>query len=235
MPARKPITNFSRGEFGPELYGRVDIPQYEAGAKKLKNFIVQRYGGAAFRPGFRYVSAIPDVARISLIPFQYSIEASYVLVMSELTMSLAANGGMVVEEDLKIVSVSYGATTTLEIPFHDYAIGDRINLSGNTGPLGLNGRSVKVLSVPGANHVEVELNSIGFEALTASTGTVRVATPVAPPAPEAPLPAPPPPPEAPVTDVNTYEPPTYFDGSEGGTYDDYVGGGGYWSKLSGSL
>ncbi len=201
MATRKLISNFSRGEFGPALYGRVDIPQYEAGAKDLKNFIVQRYGGAAFRPGLRFVAPITgDVATTQrLVPFQYSIEQSYALVVGDEEMTIAAVGGMVVEEDLQLVSATNAAQIVAEIPFHDFAVGDILYLDGNSGMDELNRRFVEVVAVPDANHVTLNVDSTAFGALTVSTGIVRVGAPAAPPAPEPPPPAPPAPPDPPAT------------------------------------
>lgn len=229
MPARLPITNFSRGEFGPQLYGRVDLPQYNAGARELTNFIVQRYGGVRFRDGFRYVAPVlEDLDKeVKLVPFQYSIDQAYVVVMRDKKMNVAAGGGMVLEEDLKIHSVSYGPTTTLQIPYHDYAVGDWLYLNGNTGPAGLNNRFVEVIAVPDANHVTVDLDSSAYVPLTASTGITRSGAPTPPPTPEAPPPSPPPPtPPPPVgsgesnvspeDSVSSGPPSSYYDPGTGG-------------------
>lgn len=200
MTARYSITNFSRGEFGPELYGRVDVGHYGAGAKQLKNFLVQRYGGVRFRDGFRFVAPVFEEdldVKVKLAPFQFSIDQAYVLVMRDEIMNVAALGGMVLEEDLEIQSVTYGATTTLEVPFHDMVVGQWVYLTGNTGPAGLNGRFVKIVAVPDANHIAVALNSIGYPALTASTGATRASAPTTPPVPEPSPPTPPPAPDPP--------------------------------------
>jgi hypothetical protein len=218
MPARFPITNFSRGEFGPQLYGRIDVAHYTAGAKQLKNFMVQRYGGVRFRDGFRFVGPIFGDAdsAIRLVPFQFSIEQAYILAMRDEVMNVAALGGYVLEEDLEIQSVTYGATTTIEVPFHDMVIGEMVYLTGNTGPAGLNGRFVEIIGVPDADHLELDLDTTGYAALTASTGITRVGAPTPPPAPEPPPPPPPPPPTP---------PPTGGGGGTGGTGSGSGGGG----------
>lgn len=196
--ARNTVTNFSRGEFGPQLYGRVDVPQYNAGAKEITNFIVQRYGGAAFRPGFRYIGEVDDKTKTHrYIPFTYSIEQAYVLVLEDSKMRVLASGGFVTEDNLKIESVTTGLTTILEVRYHQWVIGDRIYIDGVVGMTELNGRYATVLSVPDANHVEVDINSYDFTLFLSSDGTTRVGAPAAPPAPEAP-PALPPDPPAPV-------------------------------------
>lgn len=206
---RQVLTNFSKGELGPELYGRIDTPQYRAAAKRISNFIIQKYGGLAFRPGTRYVGPADGTVEEAqrYVPFEFGLEQSYVLPLWGSSMRALALGGMVLEEDdLEIQSVATGATTTLEIPYHQYAIGDRIYLDGNSGMTQLNGRFADVTAVPDGNHVTININSTGFDALTASTGITRVAPPPPPP----PAPPPPPPPPAP-------EPPPYVGGG-GGTY-----------------
>lgn len=196
MP-RQTVTNFSRGEFGPQLYGRVDVPQYSAGAKQIINWIIQRYGGIAFRPGFRFVGEVRDPTKTHrYVPFVYSIEQAYVLVLEDSRMNVLANGGFVTYDNLKIISITPGATTILEIPFHDMPVGGRIYIDGVVGATGLNGRFATILSVPDANHIEVDINSTTFAAFYSSDGITRTGPPVAPPAPEAPPPAPPAP-EAP--------------------------------------
>ena len=214
MAAKLPLTNFSKGEFAPLLYARVDVPQYQAGAKRVENFIIQRYGGLSFRPGFRFAGEVDTFEHnYRMVPFVADQNQGYIQLFGNFLMRVMAQGGFVLEEDLKIVSVVTGATTTFEIPFHDYAIGDRIYLDGNTG-MPLDGRFVTVLSVPDADHIEVDLDSTGFAALTDSTGIVRVAAPPPPPEPDpAPLPDPTPLPDP---------PPTGGGGGSGGS----LGGGG---------
>jgi hypothetical protein len=199
MP-RQSITNFSRGEFGPELYGRVDIPQYNAGAKELTNFIIQRYGGAAFRPGFRFVGEVDDAAgAYRYMPFQFSVEQAYVIVYGDSAMRLLADGGMVTEDDLKIISATRANPIVVEVPFHDMIVGDRVYLDGNSGMEELNGRFAKVADVIDDNHIALSVDSTAFGNLTDSTGIVRTEAPAPPPDPEPAPPPPPPPPPPPIT------------------------------------
>jgi hypothetical protein len=194
------VTNFSRGEFAPELYGRVDIPEYSAGAKRLRNFVIQRYGGLAFRPGFQFVGEVDDKTETyALRAFQYSVDQAYILLLGDSKMQVLAHGGFVAEDNLEIHSVGVGGATTLEIPFHDMAVGDRGYIDGVEGMVELNGRFVEVIGVPDADHITIDLSSVGFDAFVSSDGITRVGTPAPPPAPEAPPPAPPAPPTPPET------------------------------------
>lgn len=74
------ITNFTRGELSPLLYGRVDFDGYYKGAKHIENFVVLPQGGLIRRPGFKAIKPVKDsTTSIRLIPFQFSTEQGYVL------------------------------------------------------------------------------------------------------------------------------------------------------------
>lgn len=200
MP-RLAITNFSKGEFGPELYGRVDIPQYSAGVKAGLNFLIQRYGGMAFRPGFRFAGEVDDKDKdYRLSGFQYSIDQAYIQLHGDAQTRFFAEGGFIVEVDLRIFSVTKEAQAILEIPFHDYVVGERIWLDGFFGGMTeMNNRYARVLEVIDPSHVRVDIDSTNFSNFNETTGFIRGAPPVAPPAPEPPPPAPPAEPDPPLT------------------------------------
>lgn len=200
MP-RYTVTNFSRGEFAPQLYGRVDVPQYNAGAKQLLNFIIQRYGGVSFRPGFRFVGLCDDFGTPGLlhryVPFQFSIDQAYVVDLGHTHMRLLAQGGYVTEDDLKVEAITKGATTLVKASFHSIGIDSRVYFDGITGMTEINGQTAGVISVPDADHIVVDIDSTNYGTYTGSTGIVRSGAPTpppAPPAPPSPQPAPPPPP-----------------------------------------
>lgn len=194
-----PFTNFTKGELAPELQARIDTSQYSAGARKVRNFIIQRYGGLMFRPGFRFVmEADSPLKKVRLVPFQYNIEQSYVVVLEDKTMRLLARGGAVVEQNLKITAITKAANAKVTAAFHSYVVGDRVYFSGIVGMTELNGRVATVVSVVDANNFTIDVNSTGFTAFTSSDGDTRTGAPTAPPAaeppPAAPAPAPAPPP-----------------------------------------
>lgn len=182
--AKAALTNFSKGEIAPELYGRIDTGQYSAGLKVARNWIVQKYGGITFRPGTRLVGKWDDPTEpLRFFPFQFSIDQAYVLVFGQGFMRPVANGGFVIEQDTEITNITLGSTTTLTIPFHGYSVGDRIYLSGITGTTELNGRFVEVASVPDDDTITIDINSTGFGAFVSSTGTLNTSPPAPPPTP----------------------------------------------------
>lgn len=195
-----PYTNFTKGELAPELHARIDTSQYGAGAKRVRNFIIQRYGGLSFRPGFRLVLEADNTDKeIRYVPFQYNIEQSYIMVLEDQTLRLLTKGGAVLEQDLEVTAVTKAINAQVTAAFHGLAVGDRVYFSGLTGMTQLNGLSATVVSVIDANNFTIDVNTTGFGTFIASTGEVRVGAPAPPPAPEPPPPTPAPPPEDPPT------------------------------------
>ena len=62
-------SSFAGGELSPSMYGRTDIAKYDSGAAVLRNFFVLRYGGAANRPGFKFIAQTYNNKKAVLIPF----------------------------------------------------------------------------------------------------------------------------------------------------------------------
>ncbi len=188
-----PFTNFTKGWISPELQARLDTNQYAAGAKKVVNFIIQRYGGLSFRPGFRLVGEVDDVTKnIRYIPFQYNLEQAYIMAVEDQKMRLLAKGGFIAEENIKITAISKAVNAQVTAALHSYVVGERIFLSGIVGMVELNGRSATVVSVIDANNFTININTTGYTTFVSSDGTARTASPPAPP----PDPTPPPPPPA---------------------------------------
>lgn len=178
-----PILNFSKGEIAPVLYGRIDTEQRNAGLKTARNFVVQKYGGLTFRPGTRLVGVWDDpTLPLRFVPFQFSINQSYVLTFGQGMMRPVALGGFVLEANTKITAITLGNPTRLTIPFHGLSTGDRTYLSGIEGTTELNGRVVEVTKIDD-NTVAIPVNSTGFGAFVSSDGTLNAAPPDPPPTP----------------------------------------------------
>lgn len=204
-----PLVNLTKGEISAELQARIDTSQYNAGTRRMRNFIVQRYGGAAFRPGFRFVGEVDDpTTEIRYIPFQYNIEQAYIMALDDGFMRLLANGGFVVEQDgsteggLQITAITKATTAQVTAAYHDYDIGDRVYFSGVLGMTEINGQFGTVLTTPTANTFTVDIDTTNYSTFVSSNGAVRVGAPTPPPAPPPPPPLPPEPPAvAPSTDA----------------------------------
>lgn len=89
-------TNFSSGEFSPQLEGRVDIAKYANGAKKLENVLVKAYGGVYRRPGTYYVAEVKDSTKATrLVSFQFSVTQAYILEFGDQYMRVYKDNGQV--------------------------------------------------------------------------------------------------------------------------------------------
>lgn len=189
MSFRAGLHNFSKGVLSPELWGRVDIATYNAAVRQAKNVVVLKYGGLQKRPGTRLVYEITDGPK-RLLPFEYSIDFTYALLMGQGTMRPATNGGMVLEEGLLVTAITKEAQAKITAAYHGYEVGDEVYFLSIDGMLEINGRFGTVVAVQDENNFTVNINSTGFGAFSGSGGGVeRVG---APPAPPPPPPVPPP-------------------------------------------
>ncbi|CAB5512513.1 hypothetical protein LMG26857_01803 [Achromobacter anxifer] len=76
--------SFARGEIRPELFGRVDLPQYQTGLATCSNFITLPHGPAQNRAGLGFVRAVKDSSkRTRLIPFSFNTQQTFALEVGE--------------------------------------------------------------------------------------------------------------------------------------------------------
>ena len=88
---------FAGGELAPSLYARTDQTKYATGLRTLRNFIVQRHGGAANRPGLEFVCEVKDSSQaVRLIDFVFNDEQTYVLEVGPRYIRFLHDGGRVV-------------------------------------------------------------------------------------------------------------------------------------------
>lgn len=84
---------FNGGEWSDRLGGRTDLAKFNKSCKTMLNYIVQPQGGAARRPGLRYVAGMKsDSAKGRLVPFQFSVSVAYVLEFGNLYIRFFKNG-----------------------------------------------------------------------------------------------------------------------------------------------
>jgi hypothetical protein len=91
-------TNFSTGEIDPLLRARIDIPQYANALAKATNVIIQPQGGMRRRAGTRHILELPNSSTpsagngVRLIPFEFSVDDSYMLCFVAGRMYIVKNG-----------------------------------------------------------------------------------------------------------------------------------------------
>ena len=88
-------TTFTSGELDPLLKARTDIKQYQNGAEKLTNVLVQPQGGVKRRPGLKHIyeieSGYTPEDGIRLVAFEYSTTESYLLMFTAGKMHVIKN------------------------------------------------------------------------------------------------------------------------------------------------
>ena len=108
-------TNFSTGELDPLLRARVDLQQYGNALAKATNVLIQPQGGLRRRPGTKHILELPNSSTASagngvrLVPFQFSVDDSYMLCFTHNRMYVIKNG--VVQANINGSGNSYLTTT----------------------------------------------------------------------------------------------------------------------------
>jgi hypothetical protein len=184
---RIPQVNFSKGELGPQLYGRFDVDAWQSALRTARNVIIMKYGGVTKRPGTRLVGQVLNSAEPTmLVPFQFSMTQTYALEMGQGYMAPCASGGRILEGEQPITAISNAAYAQLTIAYHGFAVGDLIYIDGVDGGMGalLNFRTWTVVSVVDANTVTIDANTALAPSFSGCTGgTANSAPPVVVPPP----------------------------------------------------
>lgn len=94
-------TNFSTGELDPLLRSRVDLQAYGNALAKATNVLIQPQGGLRRRPGLKHILELPNSSTASagngvrLVPFQFSVDDSYMLCFTHNRMYVVKNGAVI--------------------------------------------------------------------------------------------------------------------------------------------
>lgn len=103
--------NFSYGEISKKLYGRVDLDIYAKSAATVENFFPMLQGGLKRRPGtIEITTSLLDKTRI--IPYVYSVNSSYLILLSQNKLKIFKNGSLVSE-----VATDYNESELYEIQY----------------------------------------------------------------------------------------------------------------------
>ena len=162
--------NFSVGEIDPLLRARVDLQQYQNALAKATNVFVQPQGGLQRRPGLRKITEITvgtPADGIRLVPFEFSVTDSYLLVFVHQKMIVIKDG--VVIPDINAGTLDYLATTITS------AMLDQITWTQSADTMIICHPDLTPLSlVRGANDAAWTIGAITFDstpfyAFTAST------------------------------------------------------------------
>lgn len=128
------VSNFTAGEFSPRLWAREDLDKYGNAARKIFNMIVTAHGGAKKRPGTRYMVEMPNaVDDVRLIPFQYNVEQSYVLIFGDGFIWFARDQGMLVDVQKNISGITQTNPAVVTSTAHGFSNGEKVYITGVQG------------------------------------------------------------------------------------------------------
>jgi hypothetical protein len=137
--------SFAAGEITPELYGRVDLDQFQTGLATCRNFVTLPHGPAANRAGTLYVLETPyNAKRSRMIPFSYSATQTMALEFGDRYIRFHTLGETLVENGVGITAITNTNPAVVAAPAHGYNNGDTVYLNGITNMPGLNARWVKI-------------------------------------------------------------------------------------------
>jgi len=158
------IRSFTGGELSPSLYARVDLAKYQQGLRTCKNFLVQRHGGVANRPGTMFVGEVNDSSEtVRLIPFIFNADQTYVLEFGDQYMRVIQNGAHLTETGQSITAVTQANPAVVTITGHGYSNGDEVYISGALGMTELNNRNFKVANVTANTFELTSMSGTNFD------------------------------------------------------------------------
>ena len=175
-------TNWTAGELSDRLDGRTDLTRYFNGAKTLENFIVYPAGGAARRPGTKFIHEVKTSANAArLIPFEFNTTTAntYVLEFGNNYFRVYQDGGIVTESGKTISGATQANPVVITASSHGFNNGDHVIIGSVVGMTELNGvtgivagkttNTFQLTDVDGTN-----INSTGYTAYSSAGTASRI-------------------------------------------------------------
>lgn len=146
MTKAAPLKNdFSGGELGDFVHGRVDSDRYGAGVALCLNFIPTLQGPITRRVGTFFVTPLKDCSkRGRLFRFVFSKFKAYLLIFENLLMRVVKNDNLVTFTPKNITAATQANPVQITSNAHGYSNGDRVTFAGVGGMLQLNLREFRV-------------------------------------------------------------------------------------------
>jgi hypothetical protein len=147
--AKKTINNLNGGEVSPYLYAREDVDKlYNKSCLKMENFIPLPYGGATKRPALQTVITDMPSGEIKLIPFEFNVNETYVLVFCDRQIFVIKNDSVLRRPNVNLNTSRYKwtqSTRTASSPWYYCTLADGSDpeLSGTEEVL-INGNLVQM-------------------------------------------------------------------------------------------
>lgn len=141
------FTNFTSGEISDLLDGRTDLTRYTNAAKSLTNFLVHPAGGAARRPGTKFVHEVKSSAvAVRLVPFEFNTTSAntYILEFGNLYFRVFRDGGIVTESGQTISGITRASPAVVTASSHGFSNDDHVIIESVVGMTQVNGKTFVV-------------------------------------------------------------------------------------------
>ena len=134
-------SNFTGGQWSPEMKGRFDLPQYDSALEVMQNFVPFPQGGAKVRPGTRFVAPAKFTDKNTvLFDFEFNNEQTYILEFGDEYIRFFTQGSRIENSPLTITNVTNNAgTIVITSAAHGYSNGWFVAIRGVLGTYEANG------------------------------------------------------------------------------------------------
>jgi hypothetical protein len=170
-------TNFSTGELDPLLRARVDLEQYNNALAEATNVVIQPQGGLKRRPGLKHILELPNSGTesagngVRLIPFEFSVDDSYMLCFVHQRMYVIKNGAVV-------TAINGGANNYLAVSSITSAMLNDLNWTQSADTLIVVHPDLQPLTiVRGASDASWTATAITFDSIPNYAFTLSVTNP----------------------------------------------------------
>jgi len=91
-------SNMTAGELAPTLHSRTDISKYAHGVADATNMVILPHGGLRRRPGMAKITDSKIASKGRLVPFIFSVDQTYLVVLRDLKADIYNDGELVSSE-----------------------------------------------------------------------------------------------------------------------------------------
>ena len=182
MRATTSFTNFTSGEISDLLDGRTDLTRYTNAAKSLTNFVVHPAGGAARRPGTKFIHEVKSSATaVRLVPFEFNTTTAntYILEFGNLYFRVFRDGGIVTESTKTISAITQANPAVVTANSHGYSNDDHVIINSVVGMTEVNGKTFVVKNKT-TNTFQIQdvdgnnINSTGYTAYSSAGTSAKI-------------------------------------------------------------
>lgn len=161
--------NFSGGELSEKMNGRSQLPVFQNGCRRLKNFTVQTQGAVEYRSGFRFVnhSRLNRIWRAET--FEFNDEQAYMMEFTDKKLRFYRNNGVILETNKTITNITQANPGVVSAAAHGYSNGDEIFINDVVGMTEVNGKSFLAANITAGTFelTDVDSNNVDTTGFTA--------------------------------------------------------------------